>query len=99
MGKKRPLGFKTPSTRIQEEYQETLEHLMKRKANWVKILTDRISAYKFISEGADDIIKSTESKERSHEELMELEHRILLVGHCITHVMVARIGQAQFISA
>jgi len=93
MKKKMPLGFETPSMRIQEEYKEILEQIMGKKADWEKILTDCNESCKFAFDSANDIIKSSESKEISHEGLMELEHRVLAASQCITQLIVARIGK------
>jgi len=93
MEKKEPMGFKTPSMRIQEEYKEILEQLMAKKANWEQILKDCSDLLTYATKGADEISESVEPEEAvSHEHLIELEHRMLLYAICMSQVLVAKVG-------
>ena len=93
MGKKKPLGFETPSMRIQEEYQELRKQIMVKEANWESILKRCDDTVNFAHLGVEDFIKKTEQEEETHETLMELEHRVLAVDNCITRLLVARVGK------
>ena len=93
MEKKRPLGYETPSMRIEEEYQKLLKQIMAKKANWENIFTHCDDMLKYSQRGVEDYMKQTESEEETHELLMELEHRILAVDHCMALILVARVGK------
>jgi len=92
--KKRPLGFQTPSIQIEEEYEEILKQLRKKKANWGKISKSFDDSLTFVSEGTVDIIEKTGAKkEIKHDDLMEVEHRVLFLATSLIQVMIARVGK------
>jgi hypothetical protein len=91
--KKRPLGFQTPSTRIQEECGEILEQLKKKEVNWGEILKDAFDGADNYFEGTKDFVKRTESKELTLEERMELAHIALGGGQHVIEILVAAIGR------
>ena len=94
MEKKRPLGFETPSMRMQEEYGEIIEQLKKKKANWGKILkhTSDMSDNSF--KDAEDFIKEIQAeKEIEEEDLAEIRFRVARAGQLVTRFFVARIGK------
>lgn len=95
MEKKEPLGFKTPSMRIQEEYKEILEELLAKKANWEKLFDhckkmfnfDFEMASSYLSKGVKDIDNLTDI------ERMEFEHRVMNVGQGFAMLFIAKIGK------
>ena len=93
MERKEPLGFKTPSMQMQEEYKELLEQIMVKKVDWEKLLRTACKLYEHAYEGVGDVIKITKSEEHTHERLMEIEHRVLLSTIAMAQLMVARIDK------
>ena len=93
MEKKRPLGFETPSMRIQEEYKELLEQIMAKKADWEKILSHCFNMLNLASEMTNNFISRIDEKQVKHEQFMELEHRIINAGQSLTQLFIARIGK------
>jgi hypothetical protein len=63
--KKRPIGFETPSMRIQDEHEKILKQLRKKKANWGKILTGCDEIHEYVSNGVENLIKDAESKKKT----------------------------------
>lgn len=93
MEKKKPLGFKTPSMQIQEEYKEILGQITAKKTDWEKLFAASNKLYEYAYGGSGDIIKETESEEVNHESLMEIEHRVSLLAIVSTQLMVAKVGK------
>jgi hypothetical protein len=94
MEKKEPLGFKTPSMQIQEEYEEILKQLKKKEANWKKILTDLLDNSDDFFKRTDDVVKRIKSKkEITHEDHRKLEYRVLNAGQYLIRIMVAGLGK------
>ena len=93
MNKRKPLGFETPSMRMQEEYKEILEQIMAKKVNREHLLKHCNDMLTGALKGAEDIGENTESNRTRHEYLMELEHRVLLAALCLPQVMIARVGK------
>jgi hypothetical protein len=92
--KKEPLGYKTPSMQIQEEYKEILEQIMAKKANWENILTHTLSGANDALKRTNDLVKKLESKkEVTHEDITNLENGVLLLAHFATLIMVAKVGK------
>jgi len=92
MTKKEPLGFKTPSMRIQTEYEEIVEQLVAKKADWEKLLKVFGEIYEFCDAGVEEILKRTGSNV-TNEDMMELGHRSLLHSEALTQLTIARIGK------
>jgi len=90
---KKPLGFKTPSMQIQEEYKEILEQITAKKTDWEKLFAASNKLYEYVYSGSGDIIKETESEEVNHESLMEIEHRVSLLAIVSTQLIGARVGK------
>jgi uncharacterized lipoprotein YehR (DUF1307 family) len=95
MNRKEPLGFKTPSMRIQEDYKEILEQITAKKADWDKTLTSTLERTNNFIKSSDDFIKrigKIEEKEITHEDSMELEHITIEIGQLLTRALLAKIG-------
>ena len=92
--KKEPLGFKTPSMRIQEEYKEILDQIKKKKTNWENILERILVGADDFFKDTEDFVKQTESKkEVEFEELIEIEHRVLAATLLMTQAFIASMGR------
>jgi hypothetical protein len=91
--KKGSLGFKTPSMQIQEEYAEILKQITAKKTDWEKLFTTCVQRFQFFDDFVNKALKKVESKESTHDDAMELEHRVIAGAIFVAHLMVARIGK------
>jgi hypothetical protein len=91
MAKKKPMGFETPSMRIQDEYEGILKQLRRKKANWGKILTGCDEIHEYVSNGVENLIQDAESQKRQAHP-MELEHRVQAEFLSLILFLVSRVG-------
>lgn len=89
--KKRPMGFETPSMRIQDEYEQILKQLRKKKADWGKILTECDDLHEYVSSSVDNLLQDTESQKRQVHP-MELEHSVQKEFLALILFIVSRVG-------
>lgn len=101
MAKKKPLGFETPSMRIQDEYEEVLEQIIAKKADWEKAFVRLKKMYETSSDRLNDALKDTKSESEETEvkeslilaDLIRITYQGLLSGQLLTKVMVAGVGK------
>jgi len=97
--KKRPLGFETPSMRIQEEYQEIREQITKKKTNWERIFTRLEKTFNVASDNLSNTFRIVETrteetpKELLLSDIMKLNHGHLVLGLSLTQMMITGVGQ------
>ena len=100
--KKRPIGYETPSMRIQEEYKEILEQLEKKKVDWEEIWKEHtlVPIDNFFKEIEDFGKKTTEAKKPTPGDhlkftrlFLEGQHYMLEGRLFVIQTLVVKVGK------
>ena len=96
--KKEPLGFKTPSMQIQEEYKEILEQIKAKEADWEKILKVFEKVNKFAFDSSRDTLKKSEAISETPKDvalavMTKIEYGGLLWLLSVALTLIARVGK------